>query len=108
MFIYFIAQTVASLLERELRLEMQKVGLEKLHLLPEGRPTRTPTTAQILDRFEHRARHRLLDRGRLLKNLRGATLARSSRSPKASENPARRIQITRVTARILRGQNCGT
>jgi len=67
MFIYFIAQTVASLLERELRLEMQKVGLEKLHLLPEGRPTRTPTTAQILDRFEHRARHRLLDRGRLLK-----------------------------------------
>lgn len=67
MFIYFIAQTVASLLEREIRSKMQKAGLEKLLLLPEGRPTRTPTAAQILDRFEHRSRHRLFERGRLVK-----------------------------------------
>lgn len=67
MFIYFIAQTVASLLERELRMEMQKAGLEKLQLLPEGRPTRTPTTAQILDRFEHCARYRLFDHDQLVK-----------------------------------------
>jgi transposase len=67
MFVYFIAQTIASLLERQLRLEMQKAGIEKLNILPEGRPTRTPTTAQILDRFEHSARHRLFDRGRLVK-----------------------------------------
>jgi transposase len=67
MFVYFIAQTVASLLERELRIEMQKAGLETLQLLPEGRPTKTPTAVQILDRFEHRARHRLFDRGQLVK-----------------------------------------
>jgi transposase len=67
MFIYFIAQTVASLLERELRTEMKNAGLQTLQLLPEGRPTRTPTTAQILDRFEHRARQRLFEHGRLVK-----------------------------------------
>jgi transposase len=67
MFVYFIAQTIASLLERELRSEMQKAELEKIQLLPEGRPTRTPTAAQVLNRFEHRAWHRLFDRGRLIK-----------------------------------------
>lgn len=67
MFIYFIAQTVASLLERDLRRSMVQHGIETLPLLPEGRPTRTPTASQVLDRFEHRCRHRLFDKGRPVK-----------------------------------------
>lgn len=67
MFIYFIAQTVASLLERDLRLSMVNQGIETLPLLPEGRPTRAPTASQILDRFEHRCRHRLFDKARPVK-----------------------------------------
>lgn len=67
MFIYFIAQTIASLIERELRIKMKTANLESLHLLPEGRPSKTPTASQILDRFEHRARHRLFEKGKLIK-----------------------------------------
>ncbi len=67
MFIYFIAQAIASLLERELRIKMKAANLESLNLLPEGRHSKTPTASQILDRFEHRARHRLFEKGKLIK-----------------------------------------
>ena len=67
MLIYFIAQTVASLIERELRVKMVEEGLEKLSILPEGRPTRTPTVSHVMDRFEHRFRQRLFDGQRLVK-----------------------------------------
>jgi len=67
MLIYFIAQTVASLIERELRVKMVEEGIEKLSILPEGRPTRTPTASHVMDRFEHRSRQRLFDRQRLVK-----------------------------------------
>lgn len=68
MFIYFIAQMIASLIERELRQAMIIAKIEKLPLLPEGRLTATPTISHIFDRFEHASRCRLFEGKRLVKS----------------------------------------
>ena len=67
MFVYFIAQLIASLIERTLRAEMAKAGIESLPLLPEGRPTKTPTTAHVIDNFRDRHRQYLFDGDRMIK-----------------------------------------
>jgi transposase len=48
---YFIALAVASLLERQVRTGMHRHGLKTLPLLPENRPTATPTCPRILEAF---------------------------------------------------------
>lgn len=48
---YFLAWTVGSLLERELRNAMVTDKIEALALLPERRFTKTPTCPTILDAF---------------------------------------------------------
>ena len=50
---YFIAIAVASLLEREVRRNMAKVGIQELCLLPEDRMTSTPTAPRILELFKN-------------------------------------------------------
>lgn len=57
MFVYFMAQIVAALIERDIRLAMDKKKIEALAILPEERPSRHPTTEQLFRVFEHRARH---------------------------------------------------
>lgn len=47
----FLAMTLDALIERTVRQEMNCEGIESLPILPEGRPTRTPTTARILEMF---------------------------------------------------------
>ena len=47
--VYFIA--IASLIERDLRLAMERNGVEELPLYPERRQTTTPTTPRILEAF---------------------------------------------------------
>ena len=47
----FLAMTVDALIERTLRQGMASHGLESLPLLPEGRKTKTPTTARLLEAF---------------------------------------------------------
>jgi transposase len=65
-FVYFIAQLVASLIERKLRAAMAAEEIESLPILPEGRPTKTPTAACVFDQFEHRSRHYLFKDDRLI------------------------------------------
>jgi transposase len=48
---YFIALALVSLIERQVRLAMQKRRIQSLPLLPEGRDTETPTAARILEAF---------------------------------------------------------
>lgn len=48
---YFIALAVASLIEREVRTGMRRFEIKSLPLLPEDRPTATPTCPRILDAF---------------------------------------------------------
>jgi transposase len=47
----FLAMTLDALIERSLRRGMQREGIETLPILPEGRPTKTPTTARLLEMF---------------------------------------------------------
>jgi hypothetical protein len=65
-FVYFIAQLVAALLERKLRTAMADKNIEALPVLPEGRSTKTPTAACVFDQFEHRSRHYLYSHDRLV------------------------------------------
>ncbi len=48
---YFIALAVASLIERQVRTGMRRRGIKTLPLLPEARPTATPTCPRILEAF---------------------------------------------------------
>ena len=48
---YFVALMLDALLERRLRAAMGAAGLAALPLLPEGRPTKTPTTPRLLEVF---------------------------------------------------------
>jgi transposase len=48
---YFFALVAASLIEREVRRSMVREKIESLPLLPEGRPTKTPTCPRILEAF---------------------------------------------------------
>jgi transposase len=47
----YLAMTVDALIERTVRQAMKRSGLESLPILPEGRPTKTPTTARLLEMF---------------------------------------------------------
>ena len=60
--VYFFALLVESLLEREIRLAMEREGIESLPLYPEGRDCRRPTTRRLLDLFAPIQRHILIHR----------------------------------------------
>jgi transposase len=62
MFVYFLAQLVCALIERQLRNAMRERGLSHIQILPEDRPSRTPTTEQVIRVFSSRARHLLLSK----------------------------------------------
>jgi transposase len=58
--VYFLVLLIQTLLERELRLALQRTGEESLALYPESRPCRRPTTRRVLDVFESVQRHMLV------------------------------------------------
>jgi transposase len=61
--LYFLALLVQALIERELRLAMQREAIDELPLYPEQRQCRRPTTEQVLRLFSLAQRHRLLHEG---------------------------------------------
>ena len=67
MFLEFLGQMVAALIERELRQKMVENNVDLLCSLPEGRPSKTPTIEQILRLFENQNKHALYDGDRLIK-----------------------------------------
>lgn len=67
MFLEFIAQMVAALIERALRRKMAEKKIALLCSLPEGRPSKTPTIEQVLRLFENQNKHALYDGDRLIK-----------------------------------------
>ena len=67
MFLEFVAQMVAALIERELRQKMAEKNINLLCSLPEGRASRTPTIEQVLRLFENQNKHALYDGDRLIK-----------------------------------------
>jgi len=67
MFLEFIAQMVAALVERELRHKIAQKKIDLLCSLPEGRASKTPTIEQALRLFENQNKHALYDGDRLIK-----------------------------------------
>lgn len=49
--VYFIVLAATALIERQVRQGMVRAGIEELPILPEGRMTKTPTAARILEAF---------------------------------------------------------
>jgi len=47
----FLAMTLDALIERTMRQGMKRLGIESIPILPEDRPTKTPTTARLLEMF---------------------------------------------------------
>src|SRR5436853_6600693 len=62
MFVYFLAQLVCALLERQLRNAMRESGISQIQILPEDRPSATPTTEQVVRVFNSRARQLLFSK----------------------------------------------
>ena len=60
MFVYFLAQLVCALIERQLRNAMRERGLSHIQILPEERPSASPTTEQLIRVFGPCTRHLLL------------------------------------------------
>jgi transposase len=67
MFLEFVAQMLAALVERALRQKMAERNIDILCSLPEGRASKTPTIEQVLRLFEHQNKHALYDGERLIK-----------------------------------------
>lgn len=67
MFLEFISQMVAALIERALRQKMAEKNIGLICSLPEGRASKTPTIEQVLRLFEHQNKHALYDGDRLVK-----------------------------------------
>jgi transposase len=67
MFVCFIAQLVAALMERALRQNMFRRKIKAIPILPEARYSKTPSFAQILDTFGGLAKHELYQKDQLIK-----------------------------------------
>jgi transposase len=67
MFLEFLGQMVAALIERELRQKMVENNIDLLCSLPEGRPSKTPTIEQVLRLFENQNKHALYEGDRLIR-----------------------------------------
>src|SRR5215471_4868866 len=67
MFLEFIAQIIAALIERDLRKKMAEKTIDLLCSLPEGRASKTPTIEQVLRLFENQNKHALYDGDHLIK-----------------------------------------
>src|SRR5437588_2499392 len=61
LWLYFVVELVAALLEREVRQRMGESGIESLALYPEGRGSSAPTASLVLSVLEGHRRHRVLD-----------------------------------------------
>ena len=53
MFLFFVAMVVQGLLEREVRKNMASQNLTSIDIYPEQRESKYPTTASLLNTFEH-------------------------------------------------------
>lgn len=66
-FVYFLAQLIASLIEREVRKQMAAQKINALPVLPEERNSENPSAYQILSAFANRSRQQLYSGDHLMK-----------------------------------------
>jgi len=63
--LYFLAMLVQALMERAVRLDMEREGIEAIPLYPEERDCKAPTSNRILEIFESIQRHELVEDGQV-------------------------------------------
>jgi transposase len=61
LWLYYVVELVAALVEREVGLRMEQEGVESLALYPEKRASSEPTAGLVVRVLEGHRRHRLLD-----------------------------------------------
>ena len=61
MFVCFLSDLVAALVSRELKSAMEKSGLSTIEILPEERPTKTPTWEQLQRLFAYQFKNELME-----------------------------------------------
>jgi len=67
MFVHYMADLVAALIQRKLRQAMESNKIEFLQTLPEDRKSKTPTWEQIQRLFDQQARYELRDQQVIIK-----------------------------------------
>lgn len=67
MFVYFIVLLLNALIERELRLSMNRENVQLLPLYPEERNCKYPTTNRVISIFTNQRRHILKDGNKIVK-----------------------------------------
>ena len=67
MFLCFISQLVAALMERAIRQNMARRRIKAIPILPEGRDSKTPSYAQVLDTFAARTKDELYENDQLIR-----------------------------------------
>jgi transposase len=65
--LYFLALLVQAVIERELRLAMQREKIPELPLYPEHRLCKRPTTEQVLRLFSLAERHTVMSEGQIVR-----------------------------------------
>lgn len=58
-FAFYLADLVAAIVQREIKLSMAKNNVKSLNILPEERPTKTPTWEQVQRLFSHHSKYEL-------------------------------------------------
>jgi hypothetical protein len=69
LFMYFIAMTIQALIERDIRMNMEKRGIASLPIYPEGRECSSPTAYRILSLFDNIMLNHIIINGREIKRI---------------------------------------
>ena len=67
-FACYMADLVAALIQRNLRLAMTNQGIKELKTLPEERSSSTPTWEQIQRLFAHQCKYQVIEKGEILRS----------------------------------------
>ena len=59
MFLFFVALIIQALIEREIRINMEKKNIESLPIYPEERDSKYPTTHSIMNVFKDISRYQV-------------------------------------------------
>ena len=69
LFMYFIAMAIQALIERDIRMNMEKRGIASLPIYPERRECSSPTAYRILSMFDNIVLNHILIDGREIKKI---------------------------------------
>ena len=69
LFLYFIAMAIQALIERDIRMNMEKRGIASIPIYPEGRECSSPTAYRILSMFDNIMLNHILIDGMEIKKI---------------------------------------